>query len=308
MTPFISGASQQYLTDLANTQAQMQKAQAQVSSGYRLQEASDDPAAIADIYQLQASLARNQQVQTNLGNVQSGLSSADTALQSAVSQVQTAITLATEGASSTTTPDQMANLATQVSQIMQSLVGVANTNVNGNYIFSGDQNSQPSYQVDPSQPEGVQQLLTTTSTSVIQDVNGTAITVGKTASEIFDPQDPTTDGPAAGNTFAAVNSLLTALQNDDPAGVTQAVTSLQNASDYLNQQLAFYGDAEKNVTNATNIAQQFQTQEQSSLSQLQDADIPTAALALTQAQTQEQATLSVAAKIEQTPNLFSYLG
>lgn len=308
MTPFISGASQQYLTDLANTQAQMQKAQAQVSSGYRLQEASDDPAAIADIYQLQASLARNQQVQTNLGNVQSGLSAADTALQSAVSQVQTAITLATEGASSTTTPEQMANLATQAGQIMQSLVGVANTNVNGNYIFSGDQNTQPSYQVDPSQPEGVQQLLTTTSTSVIQDVNGTAITVGKTASEIFDPQDPTTGGPAAGNTFAAVNSLLTALQNDDPAGVTQALTSLQSASDYLNQQLAFYGDAEKNVTNATNIAQQFQTQEQSSLSQLQDADIPSAALALTQAQTQEQATLSVAAKIEQTPNLFSYLG
>lgn len=308
MTPFISGASQQYLADLANTQAQMQQAQAQVSSGYRLQEASDDPGAIADIYQLQTSLAQNQQVQTNLGNVQSGLSSADTALQSAVSQVQTAITLATEGASSTTTPDQMANLATQVSQIMQSLVGVANTNVNGNYIFSGDQNTQPSYQVDPSQPEGVQQLLTTTSTSVIQDVNGTAIAVGKTASEIFDPQDPTTGGPATGNTFAAVNSLLTALQNDDPAGVTQAVTSLQNASGYLNQQLAFYGDAENSVTNATNIAQQFQTQEQSSLSQLQDADIPSAALALTQAQTQEQATLSVAAKIEQTPNLFSYLG
>jgi flagellar hook-associated protein 3 FlgL len=308
MTPFISGASQQYLTDLANTQAQMQQAQAQVSSGYRLQEASDDPSAIADIYQLQTTLAQNQQTQTNLGNVQSGLSSADTALQSAVSQIQTAISLATQGASTTTTPDEMANLATQVSQIMQSLVGVANTNVNGSYIFSGDQNTQPSYQVDASQPEGVQQLLTTTSTSVIQDVNGTAIAVGKTASEIFDPQDPTTGGPATGNTFAAVNSLLTALQNNDPAGAAQAATSLENASDYLNQQLAFYGDAENSVTNATNIAQQFQTQEQSSLSQLQDADIPTAALALTQAQTQEQATLSVAAKIEQTPTLFSYLG
>ncbi len=308
MTPFISGASQQYLTDLAKTQAQMQQAQAQVSSGYRLQEASDDPSAIADIYQLQASLAQNKQIQTNLGNVQSGLSSADTALQSAVSQIQTAITLATQGASTTTTSGEMADLATQVSQIMQNLVGVANTNVNGSYIFSGDQSTQPSYQVDASQPEGVQQLLTTTSTSVIQDVNGTAIAVGKTASEIFDPQDPTTGGPATGNTFAAVNSLLTALQNDDPAGAAQAATSLQNASDYLNQQLAFYGDAENSVTNATNIAQQFQTQEQSSLGQLQDADIPAAALALTQAQTQEQATLSVAAKIEQTPTLFSYLG
>lgn len=308
MTPFISAASQQYLTDLTNTQNQMQQAQAQVSSGYRLQQASDDPSAIADIYQLKTTLAQNQQTQTNLGNVQTGLSAADTALQSAISQVQTAITLATQGASTSTTPNEMANLATQAGQIMQSLVGLANTNINGTYIFSGDQSTQPSYQIDASQPEGVQQLLTTTATSVIQDVNGTAIPIGLTAAEIFDPQDSTTGEPAAGNTFAAMNSLLTALQNGDSAGAAQAATSLQNASGYLNQQLAFYGDAENSVTNATNIAQQFQTQEVASLSQLQDASIPTAALALTQAQTQEQATLSVAAKIEQTPTLFSYLG
>jgi len=305
---FITGASQQYLTALENIQTQMQKAQAQVSSGYRLQQASDDPSAVAEIYQLQTTLAQNQQTQNNLGNVQSGLSSADTALQSAISNVQTAITLASEGASTTTTPQEMTNLAGQVSQILQSLVSLSNTNVNGNYIFSGDQSTQPSYQIDPTQPEGVKQLLTATSTGVIQDVNGTAIAVAKTASEIFDPQDSTTGGPAAGNTFAAVNSLLTALQNNDSAGAAQAVTSLQNASEYLNGQLAFYGAAQNSVTNATNLAKQFQTQEQSSLSQVQDANIPTAALALTQAQTQEQATLSVEAKIQQTPTLFSYLG
>jgi flagellar hook-associated protein 3 FlgL len=308
MTPFISGSSQQYLADLSATQAQMQTAQAQVSSGLALQEPSDDPSAVPEIFQLQTTLAQNQQVQNNLGDVQTNLNSANTALQSALTDVQTAITVATQGASTTSTAADDTNLATQVSQLLQNLVSLSNTNVNGTYIFSGDQDTQPSYQIDPSQPEGVQQLLATTSTQVIQDVNGTGIAVAKTAQEIFDPQDPVAGGPAANNTFAAVNSLLTALQNNDAAGAAAAATSLQSSSDYLNQQLAFYGEAQDQVTNAVSIAKQFQTQEQSSLGQLQDANIPAAALSLTQAQTQEQASLSVEAKMQQMPNLFSYLG
>jgi len=308
MTPFISAASQQYLTDLDITQSQMQKAQSQVSTGLRLQQASDDPSAIGEIYQLQATLAQNKQVQNNLGTIQTQLGSANTALQSAVSQVQSALQIATEAASTTTSADQRTNLAVQVTQILQSLVGLSNTQVNGTYIFSGDQSTQPMYQVDPNQPEGVQQLFNATSTSLIQDVNGTGIAVSLTAQQIFDPQLANNGGPAAGNAFAAVNSLLTALQNNDPNAAAAAATSLKAAGTYLNSQLQFYGEAQDQVTNATNLAQQFQTQEQSALSLVQDANIPAASLALTQAETQEQATLSVEAKVQQMPNLFSYLG
>jgi flagellin-like hook-associated protein FlgL len=48
-------------------------------------------------------------------------------------------------------------------------------------------------------------------------------------------------------------------------------------------------------------------QEQTNLGQVQDANVPSAALTLTQAQTQQQAALSVEAKIQQEPNLFSLL-
>ena len=154
----------------------------------------------------------------------------------------------------------------------------------------------------------MKQLQTTaTNTRVIQDINGTAIATARTASQIFDPQDAA-GNPVDGNTFAAINSLLTALNNNDTAGISAAAASLQSASGYLNGQLAFYGAAENQVTNATSIAQKFLTQTQSSLGQVQDADVPSVALALTQAQTQEQAALSVEAKIQQLPTLFSLLG
>jgi len=302
----INGANQQYLSNLQAVQNQIQQATAQLSSGYRLQQVSDDPSAIGQIYELETRIALNQQTQTNLGDASTELNAADTALQSSISAVQSAISLAAEGASTTTTADTRADLATQVQGLQQTLVSLSQTQVGNSYIFSGDQDTQPSYQLDPTAPEGVQQLLSDSSTRVIQDVNGTSIAIARTAQQIFDPQD-STGNPATGNTFAAINSLLTALNNNDTAGISTAVTALQSASDYLNGQLAFYGEAEDRVGSATSLAQTFLTQEKSSLSQVQDADVPTVSLALTQAQTEQQASLSVEAKIQQEPNLFSLL-
>jgi flagellar hook-associated protein 3 FlgL len=303
----ISGANQQYLSNLQATQTQIQQASAQLSSGYRLQNVSDDPSAVNQIYELQTEIALNQQTQSNLNGASGELSAADTALQSAISAVQSAISLAAEGANSPETADTRANLASQVQGILQTLVSLSQTQVGNSYIFSGDQDTQPSYALDPTQPEGVRQLQVDTSTRVIQDINGTAIATARTASQIFDPQD-SPGVPSAGNTFNAVNSLLTALNSNDTAGIATAATSLQSASAYLNGQLAFYGEAENQVSNATSLAQKFLTNTQSSLGQVQDTDVPAVALSLTQAQTQEQAALSVEAKIQQLPTLFSLLG
>ena len=74
-----------------------------IELGYRLQQASDDPSAISEIYGLQTQIAFNQQTQTNLGGAQTELSAADTALQSSIQAVESAISLASQGASSTST-------------------------------------------------------------------------------------------------------------------------------------------------------------------------------------------------------------
>jgi flagellar hook-associated protein 3 FlgL len=302
----ISPSTQQYLLALQQTQNQLQQAQAQLSSGYRLQQASDDPAAISQIYENKTQIAFNQQTQSNLQTAGNELSSADSALQSAVQAVQRAISLAAQGSTTTSSATTRANLAIEVQGLQQTLVDISQTQVNGKYIFSGDQSSQPSYALDPTQPDGVQQLLTTTNTRVIQDINGTPIATSRTATQIFDAQD-SSGNPVSGNVFAAINSLITSLQNNDQTGITTAASSLNAASTYLNGQVVFYGEAEDRVSAATQLAQQYLTQQQTALGQVQDANVPTAALELTQAQTQQQAALSVEAKIQQEPNLFSLL-
>jgi flagellar hook-associated protein 3 FlgL len=306
MFPNITGATQRYLADLDRTTTAIQRAQAQVSSGLRLQAPSDDPAAAARILELQTQIGANTQVQANLGTVKTEVDTADGALQSAIQVVENAISLAAQGASSTATANERANIADQVSGLQQTLVSITQTTVNGRYIFSGDQDGEPAYQLDLTQANGVAQMISSPATRVIADANGIAITVARTAGEIFDARNPD-DTFASGNVFAAINSLRTALLNNDQAGLTQATDMLHAADDYLNNQLAFYGAAQNRISDALNLAQKFQTQQQADLSQVRDADIPTVAVQLNQAQVQQQAALSVEARVSQTKNLFDYM-
>lgn len=303
----ISGATQSYLANLDNLQQQITRASAEVSSGKSVTEPSDNPAAISDILQTDASLAANQQVQSNLNLTAGQLQTADSALQSAIQAIESAGTLASQAASSTSTAAQRASIAQQVAGLQQTLVGISQTTYNGKYIFSGDQDGGPQYVLDSTQPNGVRQVSSSSSTITISDANGAAIPVSLTAQQIFDARNSdSTD--ATGNVFAAINSLLTSLNNNDTAGIQQAASSLSSADTYLNQQLSFYGAAEDRVSAATSLAQKFQTQMQSDLGNLQDANIPAVALQLSQAQTQQEAALSAEAQIEQNKNLFSYLG
>ena len=295
----ISGTTQQYLADLERNQTQLQNAQSQISSGVRVGKASDDPSAVAAILKIQASLDRNEQVQTNLSGVKAEVSTADSALQSAISAVESAISIAAQGATSTASAQTRASLAQQVSGLQQTLVGIAQTTVNGRYIFSGDQDNQPPYQLDASQPNGVKQVASGTATRTIQSIDGTSFAVAKTAQEIF-------DSPGA-SVFAAIQSLQTALANNDTAGIASAADSLKSADTQVNSQLAFYGEVENRVQGATDLAQKFQTQQTTDLSQARDTDVPTTAIEISQMQIQQQASMQVEANVAQMKNLFSFL-
>jgi flagellar hook-associated protein 3 FlgL len=299
MFPNISGTTQQYLADLERNQSQLQTAQSQVSSGLRVSKPSDDPAAIAEILQTQAAISRNTQIQTNLGSVKTEVDTADSVLQTAVQAVENAISLAAQGTGTTATADVRATLAQQVSGLQQTLVGISATTVNGRYIFSGDQDNQAPYQLDASQPNGVKQTVTGAATRVIQSADGTSFAVAKTAQDIF-------DSPSA-SVFAAMQALATALTNNDQPGIAAASDSLKTADTHLNGQLAFYGTVENRVQDATDLAQKFQTQQQTELSQVRDADIPTVATQLSQLQIEQQASMQVEATVSQMKNLFSFL-
>ena len=305
MLPAVNGPSEQFLTGLDRIQSAMNTVQRQLSSGFRVGLASDDPFAVPSILKTQSEIAQNNQAQTNLNQVKTELLTGDSSLQQAVALVEKAITLASQAGSTVNSNTQIANLAVQVQGIQEQLVNLSNTSVGGRYIFSGDSDQQAAYALDSTQTNGVQQLAAANSTQVITDANGNQLWTPMTAQQIFDARNAGGTA-AAGNVFAAVNSLLTALQNNDSSAAVGTMDSLKAADDHLNQQLGLIGIAETRVTDANTAAAKSVTTEQQDLSGLRDADTAGDAIQLTQLNTQQQAALSARAKMSQY-NLFDFL-
>jgi flagellar hook-associated protein 3 FlgL len=305
MLPSLSGPTQQYLSDLQNLNSEMTTVTRQLSSGLRVSSVADDPSAVEGIMMDQAQITQLQQTQTNLNNLKPELDSGDSALQQAMQNVETAIQIASQSSSPLSNSFSNAQLVIQVQGILQNLVSLSGTSVNGRYIFSGDLDQQALYTLDPTQPTGVRQLATANATRSVTDSHGVQIWLGKTASEIFDHQN-SNGTPATDNVFAAVNSLLTALQANNSSAAVASIANLKSANDHLNQEVGYYGIGQARVNDTLTTISSALTSVRTDMSSLRDADMATAAVQLQELTVQQQAALSSRAKIGGL-SLFNFL-
>ncbi len=295
-----------FLDGIANLQNQQTQVQKEISSGYRVEDASDAPAQTPELVILGSNLAQVQAYQTTLTRVQSEASAADQALGTAISLVQNAQTLAAEGANSTSSASTRQSLAQQVQSIQQQIVSIAGTQVEGRYIFGGDSDQTAPYTYDSAAANGVDQNTAQNSTRAIANPSGQTVYQSLSAQQIFGPTD-STGAPTAGNTFAALQNLVTALNANDTSGIATAIASLSSSSTWLNQQQAYYGTSEQRLTGEQNVAANQATALQVQISGIRDTDVTQAATQLTQLSTDESAAYAAQAAIP-VKSLFDYLG
>src|SRR5579884_1337183 len=186
-----------FLAGLQVIQDRASKAQRELTTGLKINNISDAPDQILNLLQVQANIAHNDQVTLNLGRVKSETDTAESALTTAVSELEQAQPLATQGATDTATVDERTNLAGQMGTVLQNLVNIAGTNVEGRYIFSGDSDQTAPYTIDLTQTNPVSAYLGSASTRQIEAPDGSLMSVSITAQQIFD--SPT----AANNVFQA---------------------------------------------------------------------------------------------------------
>lgn len=298
--------SEWFLNGIANLQREQTKTEREISSGFRVQDAADSPSQTPELIALGSDLASRQTYQTNLDRIQAETNGANTALDSGVKLIENSRTIALQGAGSTSTAADRQNLAAQIQGIQQQFVALANTTVEGRYIFGGDQDTAPPYQLNRATPGGVDKLTAQTATRTIADPEGQPIYQSRTASTIFDHQSGV-GTPAADNTFVALQNLQVALANNDSAGIADALTSLESVSTWLNQQQASYGmDGQKIAQEQTGTAAEV-TGLQTRISAIRDTDIVQAATDLTQESTAQSAAFAAQAQIPRK-SLFDYLG
>jgi len=301
MLSSLDPSAQQFLTALNRISDRMNRAQLQVSSGRSINQVSDAPQSIAVLLGARATLNATTQTLANLGRVKTEVDAGEQALQGAVVLFDKVQTLGAQGDTDTQTASGRADIAQQLDSILQQFVGLAGTAVEGRYIFSGDADQQVPYTYTAGAANPVSAYLGTASTRQTQHPNGTTFSVALTAQQVFDSADPST------NVFSAIQSLSAALKANDSAAIQTAVDGLSKVGSYLNGELAFYGNTQNKIADATDFGNTLKVQLQTQISGLEDADTTQAILEFTQAQTQQQAALESRAKLPRS-TLFDYLG
>lgn len=295
-----------FLADLSQVENRISQVNKEISSGIRVNQASDDPSAVASILAYQGQISEIKQVQTNLNSAQTEAQTADGALQTASTLMDRLVSLGAEGASSTSSASARAVLGQQVQSIEQQLVAVANTSIGGTYIFGGDSSSTVPYVFSWNSPEGVIASGTPANTATIRDADGNEIVPRLTAQQIFDVKN--SDGtPAPGNIFQAAFALGTALLGNNQPGIQSALDQVKAGSAQLQQSTTAYGNIETWIQQGEQTATTHLNNITQALSAVRDSDVAADATQLSLDQTALQAALAAHAGLG-TKSLFSFLG
>jgi len=224
--------SRNLLFALDNIREQSDQALEQLSTGRRVNAPSDDPAAASGWLAVRSEMAQTDQFARNLSGLRMLISTADSALNGVVSALTRAISLGTQGGSGTVSAEQRQALAEEVGHLQEQVVDLANTSVNGVYLFAGTEVSNKPYAMDPLAASGVTYAGNNSAVSV-EISKGQVLQTQTPGSEIFN---------ASGNdVFQALHDLYQALTSGgDVAAATAAVKS---SLEHVSLQRISYGSA-----------------------------------------------------------------
>ena len=130
---------------LQTAQSEMDKVQQQLSTGKRINHASDDPQGAAQALGYRQNIAFEAQMRRNIDSGVAFMNASEAALSSTTDALQRARELAVQGANGTNSQQGRDAMATEVDQLLQELVQIGNSNFNGAYIFAGNKSNAPAF-------------------------------------------------------------------------------------------------------------------------------------------------------------------
>jgi flagellar hook-associated protein 3 FlgL len=271
---------------LDNTTSSLQQIEQQLATGKQLLQPSDNPTQYASAQVLNA---QNSAVSNDLllaQQVQAQLSTADGALSNVSNAISSALSIATQGSDATTSTAQMATLGTQVQSILQQVLGEANSQYGGTYLFSGNQVQAPPYDSSGN-------YAGDSGSNSVTFSNGTKIQTNFDGRAIF--------GDTSSGLISTLTSLASALQSGNQAAVASALPQLQTALANIASSRGTLGinlqSANNLVTDATTQSTTLQTQ----ISNLVDVNVGQAAANEQEALLQQQALVSIGSDLGKIP-------
>lgn len=276
------------LRGLNLSKQQMMVLEQAMATGKRLLRPSDDPVALSSALSLRARLDEDDQHLRNIDSAKAWLEATDQALAGLSHVVERARTLALSGASQTMGPGELQAMATEVDQLLQDALQLANSEQDNQYLFAGLKTATTPFTLNEGSPDTVTyngdsgQMLRQT------DQN-TAIAVNVTG-----------EGP-----LLDLFNVLIGLRDDLEAGDSTQIGSvgIESLDSVLDSISSLRGRVGAKISGLEVTAQRindFKTTLQSLLSKAEDTDMAEAALELASAQNAYQAVLVVGSAVIQS--------
>lgn len=178
-------ANRQSLSDLNRIKERLAITQEQISSGSAISRLGDDPTGAALIVDFRASVARNNAYVDQADTAGNFLSSSETAVSAMETSLVRLMELATNGLDTNLTANGRASSVSEVSGLRDSMMALANTQVQGKYIFAGTNTTTEPFSYTGGTPpvaysgnSGVVRLDVSLSASVATNVAGDALCFG----------------------------------------------------------------------------------------------------------------------------------
>src|SRR5699024_6029885 len=107
------------------------------STGKKISRPSDDPVIAMKGMNFRSQVAQVEQYKRNVGEVHNWMDNSDAALDKATQAMHRISELAVQASNDTYDTEERQSILEEVEQLKQHLIDIANTNVNGKYIFNG---------------------------------------------------------------------------------------------------------------------------------------------------------------------------
>ncbi|MEK4849508.1 flagellar hook-associated protein FlgL [Paenibacillus sp. FSL P2-0136] len=210
--------SSQLLLNLNRNARTMNETQLQLASGRKINKPSDDPVGITYSLRYRAELSSNEQYTKNVDSALSWLNYNDTVLGQAGDVVQRLRELTVQASTGSNPQSALDSINEEVMQLKEQLVDIANSKLNGKYIFNGEQYATKPYDF-AKRADGTYDTtkVITTDPGQIQYIvgEGVELPINMTGNDIFGYTGETD------NLFSIINSISEGLKTGNITAVSR---------------------------------------------------------------------------------------
>ena len=215
------------LNVIFDAQARLQKTQEALATGKKINSASDDPVASAQITAVRAELNRLEVMQKNVNTAYDELAMTEASLSSAEDLISRAREISVQGANSVLGPEDRAILATEIDAIRDQLFKLANTqSPMGEYIFAGHATDRPAF-VDNA---GNYEFQGDEGQRNLNIAAGVTVSVRTPGNQVF--------GEGETGIFAGLQNLAGGLRADDDEIVQRSMTRIDESQQLMLEGIA----------------------------------------------------------------------